>query len=117
MDLAQAISTHQDYKLRLSLFVMTGAGEAPNPENCSRDDRCELGLWILGEGAERFGATTEHASLKAIHTQFHRCAGTVVQAALAGDREGAKKLLERDLFFLSTEVVVAINRMKVLAGE
>jgi hypothetical protein len=116
MDLARAITTHQDYKIRLSLFVLTGAGEAPNPETCSQDNRCELGQWILGEGTERFGATPEHASLKAIHTQFHRCAGQVIRAALEGDRMRAQKLLERDLFPLSTEVVVAINQMKVLAG-
>lgn len=117
MDLGRAISTHQDYKLRLSLFVINGAGEVPNPDTCGRDDRCELGQWILGEGAERFGTTVEHASLKAIHTQFHRGAAAVIRAILGGDREGAQKALERDLFPLSTEVVVAINRIKVLAGE
>lgn len=117
MDLAKAIGTHQDYKLRLSLWVMTGAGPVMNPETCGRDDRCELGQWILGEGSERFGGTPELAGLKAIHTQFHRCAGSVIRAVLDGHAAEAQKLLERDLFPLSTEVVVAINSMKVIAGQ
>ena len=117
MGLAQAISRHQDFKVRLSLFVLAGAGEVPDLEDCSRDDRCDLGRWLLGEGDRRFGPSPEHASLKAIHAQFHRRAGAVLQAVREGNRAGAQKLLERDLYPLSTEVVVAINRMRVLAGE
>ena len=116
MDLAKAISAHQDYKARLGLWVSTGRGAAPDPETCGRDDVCELGRWILGEGEARFGQHLDFRGLKAVHSQFHRTAAAVARLVQEGDRPAAQRMLEERVYALSGEVVLAINRVKRLAG-
>jgi len=112
MKLDDAITAHTRWKLRLQLFV-EGAGDKLDSKVVCRDDKCELGAWIYGEG-KSLAARPEFAAVQKVHATFHRCAGDVVRAIEVGDRAKADRLLATDGPFdvASKETVVAIVRLK-----
>ena len=114
-DFDGVIQAHMGWKQKLRDFI-SGTGENLDPAVVSRDDKCVLGCWIHGEG-QRYAKESGFGRLTKSHADFHRCAGDVVRAQLAGDEAGAKRLLLNDFSVLSDETIQEIRRMKALHGQ
>jgi len=110
MDLSSAINAHVNWKLRLSRYL-AGEGEALDPRIVGRDDQCELGKWIHGEGRSH-AKRPEFAALRTEHATFHRRASEVVQAGMRGETLGAQDLLAGPYSEASRVVVLTIGRLK-----
>jgi hypothetical protein len=91
VDIDQAIVSHTRWRIRLRLFL-EGRGEPLDSGSVARDDACDLGKWIHGEGA-RLAMHPEYLELKAAHLQFHGCAAEVVRLAQNGQSRAAEDLL------------------------
>ncbi len=80
----QAITAHSDWKRKLSSYLQKPNGSL-KPADIALDNKCDLGKWIAGEGAN-FSNLTEFASLKAEHARFHKVAAAIVARADRGER-------------------------------
>jgi len=106
-----AIRVHWEWRIQLRLFV-TGHGAPFDASTAGRDDLCDLGMWIRGDGA-RYAALPSLAHLKSAHAAFHQAAAEVVKRVNDGDRDGARALLEPSSTFdhASNATVLAVLRL------
>ena len=63
-------------------------GERVNPEDIGRDDRCEVGKWLHGEGA-KYKSLPEYTAFADLHARCHSCAEKAAARAGEGDAAGA----------------------------
>ena len=78
MDLDNSIAKHGEWKMKLRGAI--SRQEALDAASIASDHRCELGLWLHGEGKQRYGALKSFMSCVARHAEFHTEAGKVAQA-------------------------------------
>ena len=113
-----AVDAHMKWKVRLESYISGTSTEELKVEVVSRDDQCPLGKWIHGHGGEKFGFSETFFDVKVHHAQFHRCAGDVLGAAQAGDKDTALRLLRGgDYVKTSERVKMLLARMFVIAAE
>lgn len=105
-------ASHRKWRERLALYVAGSSGEKLSAEECYRDDRCELGLWLKTEGMQAFGNTQELKELAERHAQFHKTVGKVVGCCHAGEKAEAQKLLEVEVERDTTRMTVALAKME-----
>lgn len=89
-----AIDAHMKWKERLHDFIAGRSTEQLDEQSVSRDDLCSLGMWLKGEGAQKFGGTPAFDHLCSLHAKFHAAAGHTVALAVSGQREQALHLLQ-----------------------
>ena len=115
MDFADAIRAHVAWKVRLRM-VLDGQGERMSSDEAARDDACDLGRWIHGEGRRHFSKPA-YRELKEVHARFHQVAAEVLAASERGDRRAAEAGLEGAEYVKSSSAVVAaIMRMREAAA-
>ena len=85
MDFDTAIRAHTNWKMTLSRYLRKPDGSLKAQE-VSRDDVCELGCWLHGEG-RKLVHLPEYQTLKSVHRDFHRAAGDIVRRADAGENQ------------------------------
>lgn len=112
MDFQEAISAHQKWKVRLRMVIDGKSTEKLDPDVVCKDDQCDLGKWIHGEGGRTIGSKPEFGEVKTTHANFHQVAGRVLKKALSGDQAGASSLLDGEFFDSSSRVVQAISKCK-----
>ena len=112
-DFKVAVDAHKAWNWRL-LDILAGRGERPDPVTTCRDDLCELGRWIHGDGAAALAADTDYQALRTRHAQFHEHAAAVIKHRLAGDERGARAALNGEFLPLSHEVV---GRIKAIGAK
>lgn len=107
----EAIKAHWEWRVGLRLFV-AGYGAPLEASTVGRDDLCDLGMWLHGEGVKHASARSYGELLKA-HAAFHQAAAAVVRRTNEGDRDGAKALAEPGGAFdhASNAVVLAILKL------
>lgn len=112
MNFDDAVSAHTRWMVRLRACI-DGSGETFDATVVARDDACDLGRWILGEGG-RFKALPEHQALRTAHAKFHECAAEVVNRNSKGQKAEAEKLMANGGEFSrhSTQTVSAIMAMQ-----
>jgi hypothetical protein len=111
MDFDDAIRAHVEWKLRLRMFL-DGQGESMTGDVAARDNACELGRWLYGEG-RKYATDPSYPELKEAHARFHQVAAEVLIAAERGDKRAAEARLESpDYSKSSSAVVAAIMRMR-----
>jgi hypothetical protein len=88
--------------------------EALDPNVICKDNQCELGKWIHGEGGRAMGPKPEFGDVKTSHADFHQVAGNVLRKALAGDKAGAAILLDGEFYHASSKVIQAITKCKAV---
>lgn len=117
MDLNEAVLAHTKWKIRLKNFLSGGGQEVLKADQVARDNQCDLGKWLYGEGA-RYAEHPEYVRLKQVHASFHKCAGHIVTLAGAGKTADAEAMLspEGEFSRLSMTVVNAINSCKRVIG-
>lgn len=98
LDFARAIRAHQLWKKRL-VQVMNGAGdELFDIATVRRDDCCELGRWLHGDGSRQHGQVDTFRRLLLTHQAFHEAAADVLQTCACGDIAKAREMVERGLY-------------------
>ena len=113
-----AIGAHGLWKARLRAAIATGTLDG-DVETLRRPDRCTFGLWMLsGDVTDADRASTYYATVDRLHARFHEAAAHVAELAIAGQRDEAKRLMERggDFAERSTELVTAMLRWKQALG-
>ncbi len=108
--LDKAITAHSAWKMRLRDAI--NGKQQVDPAAVGKDNLCELGKWIHGEGCGHH-AKPEFQTLKTRHAEFHVCAGKVAQMVKDGKNADAEKALDgADFAGASTRVVAAIAALK-----
>ena len=92
MDFDAMISAHTQWKVRFRKLVDT-PGERLDADAVGKDNQCELGKWLYGEGTqhERLG---EYNELKAKHARFHLAAADVIRSLNSGASAKAEEMLD-----------------------
>ena len=116
MDLDSAVGTHAEWKVKFRSAITKQ--EMMDAATISKDNCCDLGKWLHGEGKTKFGRLASHAECVQKHTAFHVEAGKVASTI------NAKKYTEADAMIgggtayaqVSSSVGVAIMRLKKEAG-
>jgi methyl-accepting chemotaxis protein len=111
MNFDDAIAAHIKWKVRLSQFIDGTSTEQLKSDTICRDNLCDLGKWIYGDGA-KYKTLPHYKDLVGKHANFHRCAGDVVKKVETGDRPGAKASLAAAFATASKETVAAIMELK-----
>lgn len=111
MNFDDAIAAHIKWKVRLNQFIDGTGTEQLISANVCKDNLCDLGKWIYGEGA-KYNTAPRYKDLVSKHANFHRCAADVVKKVEGGDKAGAKSLLAGQFAVASKETVTAIMELK-----
>lgn len=93
MNLEAAIHEHNEWKIRLVLF-MNGSGRF-NEKSLGKDASCALGSW-LKQSHSHLGKMPEFQSVVETHTKFHTAAHNVVELVKSGDLHGARQAVAQD---------------------
>lgn len=111
MNFDEAIAAHAKWKVRLRVFLEDPGKDSLKPDEVERDDQCDLGKWIYGEGSKNAGDAA-FATLEEAHRQFHVLAGDVIRKAVAGRRLEAEAILSGEYLRRSVAVISAITAIK-----
>jgi two-component system chemotaxis sensor kinase CheA len=112
VQLENAVAAHSKWKMRLRQFL-DGGEEKLDPKVVCRDNACDLGKWIYGDGSQ-FKDMPAYRELKTSHAHFHKCAADVVTKHLGGDKRGAESMIAvgGDFVKASSETVQAIIKLQ-----
>ena len=116
MNFDDAISAHIKWKVRLSQFIDGTSQEKLQSATICKDNLCDLGKWIYGEGAV-YKALPKYQDLIKKHANFHVCAADVVKKVENNDKVGAKAALGGAFAAASKETVTAIMDLKKDAAK
>lgn len=116
MDLESAIAKHAEWKVKLRSAI--AKKEQLDALSISKDDRCDLGKWLHGEGKAKFSKLASYAECLAKHASFHVEAGKVAAAINQQRYEEAKALMDAGTSYAkaSGAVATAIMSLKREAG-
>lgn len=118
LDFKSAVDAHMKWKVRLDAYINGTSTETLNVDVVCRDDQCPLGKWIYSRGNNEFGYSETFFDMKAHHAHFHRCAGDVLRAAQAGEKEKALNLLHQgDYVRASERVKKLLAKLFVLVAD
>jgi len=118
LNFMSAIDAHMKWKTRLESYIQGTSNEDLKADIVCRDDVCPLGQWIYGAGGERFSQSDTFGDMKNHHATFHQCAGNIIKAAQAGEKESALKMLQvGDYVKASERVKMQLARLFVQVNE
>ncbi|HLD95587.1 MAG TPA: CZB domain-containing protein [Alphaproteobacteria bacterium] len=117
MNFEECITAHSNVKLKLRRYLSNTDGSI-SAADLSKDDLCELGKWIKGEG-KKYAAEPAYKELVLEHAQFHKCAGDIVSKCDKGDKAKAEEALNATSEFSkhSLNVVIKIQAIKKLQAH
>lgn len=112
MNLDNAVEIHAQWKTKLRSAIVKR--EKLDHVCLSRDDCCELGQWLHGDGRQSYGRFASHADCVVKHRAFHREVAKVALAVNAGRYETAQELLAPLSPFaqVSSSLSTALLRLK-----
>lgn len=116
MDLSKAIDAHSQWKTKFRVAI-TGKQDM-DVVSISKDNCCELGKWLHGEGKSKCGALPSYADCVKKHAAFHVEAGKIATAINAKNYSAAEKMLDNNTPYASASsaVGVAIMQLKKAAA-
>lgn len=117
MDLNQAIAKHTEWKTRFRTAI--SKQETMDAETISKDNCCDLGIWLHGESKPKMGKLASHAECVSKHALFHAEAGKVAKAINAKQYTEAETMLNPNTPYwnASTAVVMAIMHLIKESGQ
>lgn len=110
MNFDDAISAHASWKIKLRLIISKASDEKLDPNNVEKDNQCELGKWIYGDGSKH-KSFPEYEELRLSHAKFHKCAADIIRKAQAGIANEA--MIENGSDYASASSAVVTNIMKM----
>lgn len=96
MNLEAAIHEHNEWKIRLVLF-MNGSGRF-DEKSLGKEGSCALGSW-LKQSQNQLGKMPEFQSVVETHTKFHTTAHDVVNLVKSGELHAARQAVAQDGVF------------------
>ncbi len=112
LDIETAISAHQNWRLRLELYLAGTSQETFIPSVVCSDNHCALGRWIYGKGGTYLGKYPGFTALKNHHKMFHLTASNVVALTQADKKNEADKILSTQFEQFSSKIVEDLQQMK-----
>lgn len=112
MNLDSAIQKHMDWKVKFRTAI--SKQEQMDAVTIAKDNCCELGKWLHGEGKTQCSGLASYATTLSKHAAFHVEAGKVASAINAQKYTEAEAMLNGSSAFttVSGEVGVALMRLK-----
>jgi methyl-accepting chemotaxis protein len=112
MNLDDAIGAHSQWKIKLRMAI--SKHETLDAATIGKDNCCELGKWLYGEGRGLYSAKPQFAILMEKHKAFHSEASKVATAINAKKYEDADKMISGSSPFgaASSEVATSISNLK-----
>lgn len=101
LQVSKAITAHRKWKENLQRAIDAGASEF-NPTVVRQDNQCELGKWLYNEASAELQQSGQFQQIKQLHTTFHQEAARVLEMALKGRRDEARKMLNPQSNFART---------------
>jgi hypothetical protein len=96
MNLEAAIHEHNEWKIRLVLF-MNGSGRF-DEKSLGKDASCALGSW-LKQSQNQLGKMQEFQSVVEIHAKFHETAHDDVELVKSGELHAARLAVAQEGVF------------------
>ena len=91
MNLDNAVQTHAQWKTKLRSAI--AKHEQLDLVTLSRDDCCELGKWLHGEGRTSYGRLTSHNDCLSKHLVFHSEVTKIARTVNSKQFEAAEVML------------------------
>ena len=112
MDLDHAIQKHAEWKIKFRTAITRQ--ETMDVDTISKDNCCELGKWLHGDGRTSYGWLQSFGQCVARHAAFHTEAGKVAQVVNARRYAQAEAMLENETPYsqASSAVGIAIVKLK-----
>ncbi len=109
----RAIAAHGLWKYRLHEAIRNGGGDY-GVETVRADDRCQLGQWLRGAKIGSHSAAMSAERLRSLHAEFHGLAADVLELAVAGRTDEARRGLGpgSPLLMISTQLVTLLERWR-----
>jgi hypothetical protein len=116
MNLDEAIQKHAEWKVKFRSAILKK--EQMDVATISKDNCCQLGQWLYGDGKARYGTKPEFTALLERHKAFHSEAGKVARLINAGQYDQAEKELANGTPYSQTSSAVgtSIIQLKRLVG-
>lgn len=115
MNLDEAIQKHTAWKVTFRNAI--SRKEKLDAETMGKDNCCQLGQWLYGDGRARYGTRPEFKAVVENHRIFHVEAGKVARLINAGQYDQVDRALGTDGPFTraSNAVCTAIVQLKRVA--
>jgi len=105
IDFAKWVAAHRNWRRRLSDYIQGDSREELDEAVVCRDDCCDLGKWINGNGGRFYGGLPVFGKLRDHHAHFHRSAGNVVRIYKSEGQNAATKALHTEFDLVSLKVI------------
>lgn len=115
MNLDNAVAAHAQWKTKFRAAI--DRKEQLDAATIAKDNCCELGKWLHGEGKVSLGSKPEFLTLLSRHKDFHNEAGKVATAIHGGKYNDANTMIGAGSTFsnASSQVGIAIGALKKVA--
>ncbi|GAB1848926.1 CZB domain-containing protein [Achromobacter xylosoxidans] len=91
MNLDESIQKHAEWKLKFRSAI--NRKEQLDADTIEKDNCCQLGHWLHGEGKLKYGANPEFGVIVQKHKAFHTEAGKIARLINRNQYESAEKEL------------------------
>lgn len=93
MDFDAAMQAHASWRIRLTGYANGISREKFDAGETGRDNLCDLGKWLHGEGKAELQGVPEYRQLVIAHAEFHRHAAAIIRAIDEGRADEARRHL------------------------
>jgi hypothetical protein len=116
INLDSAIEKHNEWKAKLRTAISNQ--EKVDASTLSKDNCCQLGAWLYGDGMSKFGSAPEFRSVLSLHKAFHAEAGRVSEMINQGRYAEADQALTDGTTYANATASVrtAITALKKVVG-
>jgi methyl-accepting chemotaxis protein len=111
MNLDNAVQTHALWKTKLRSAI--SKHEQLDLIALSRDDRCELGQWLHGEGKSSFGGLASHADCVHKHLAFHREVTKIARAVNSQQFDTAEAMLNAGTPYAQASSALSVSFLQL----
>ncbi len=92
-EIGNAITAHGQWKVRLRNAIDTGQCDS-TPDKVKMDNNCSFGKWLHDRIDSAYKTTPMYREIMALHADFHKEAGNILELALNGRKDEAHNLLK-----------------------
>lgn len=111
MNLDTAVQTHAQWKTKLRSAI--AKHEQLDLITLSRDDCCELGQWLHGEGRSSYGRLASHATCVHKHVAFHSEVTKVAKAVNAQQFAAAEGMLDAGTPYAKASSALSVSFLQL----
>jgi methyl-accepting chemotaxis protein len=111
MNLDNAVQTHAQWKTKLRSAI--SKHERMDLITLSRDDCCELGQWLHGEGRSSYGGRASHADCIHKHLAFHGEVTKVARAVNAQQFDAAEGMLNSGTSYAKASSALSVSFLQL----